>query len=92
SARRTEQGGYQADAENSNTGRARHKRLPAIESNSAAMCRPALGPRQPWGFIIAVIAGIQGSLYLLVLSVNSIVAIQRGLADAPAEARPRRSD
>jgi len=41
--------------------------------------------RRPWGFVISSVAGIQGSLYLLVLSVNSVIAIQRGLAPAPAE-------
>jgi len=38
-----------------------------------------------WGYVIAPIAGIQSSLYLLVLSVNSIVAIGRGLVTAPGE-------
>src|SRR5688572_29267924 len=33
--------------------------------------------KQPWGYIIAAVAGIQGALYLMVLSVNSIVAIER---------------
>lgn len=41
--------------------------------------------RQPWGYVIAAIASIQGALYLLVLSVNSIVAIRRGLVPAPGE-------
>lgn len=41
--------------------------------------------RNPWGYVVAAIASIQGSLYLLVLSVNSYVAIRRGLAQAPAE-------
>jgi hypothetical protein len=41
--------------------------------------------RNTWGYIVAVIAGIQGSLYLLVLSINSAVAILRGLAEAPGE-------
>jgi hypothetical protein len=41
--------------------------------------------RHPWGYVIAAIASIQGALYLLVLSVNSVVAIQRGLASAPGE-------
>jgi len=41
--------------------------------------------RNAWGYIVAAIAGIQGSLYLLVLSVNSSVAIHRGLAEAPGE-------
>ena len=37
------------------------------------------------GIRVAAIAGIQGSLYLLVLSVNSVIAIHRGLADTPGE-------
>lgn len=41
--------------------------------------------RNKWGVIIAGIAGIQGSLYLIVLSVNSINAILRGLVTAPGE-------
>ena len=41
--------------------------------------------RRAWGYIIAAIAGIQGSLYLLVLSINSVVFIRRGLAEAPGE-------
>jgi hypothetical protein len=41
--------------------------------------------RRPWGFVMAAIASIQAALYLFVLSVNSMVAIQRGLADAPGE-------
>jgi hypothetical protein len=41
--------------------------------------------RVPWGFVIAAIASLQAALYLLVLSVNSVVAIQRGLTDAPGE-------
>lgn len=41
--------------------------------------------RQPWGYVIAAIGSIQGALYLLVLSVNSIVAIRRGLVAAPGE-------
>ena len=39
----------------------------------------------PWGYLIAAIASIQGALYLLVLSVNAAVAIQRGLATAAGE-------
>jgi hypothetical protein len=41
--------------------------------------------RNAWGYIVAAIASIQGSLYLLVLSINSAVAILRGLAEAPGE-------
>ena len=44
-----------------------------------------LWQRKPWGYVIAAIASIQSSLYLLVLSVNSIVGIHRGLATAPGE-------
>jgi hypothetical protein len=53
---------------------------------------PALGVggvliwrRMPWGLVISAIASIQGALYLLVLSVNSVVAIRRGLTNAPGE-------
>jgi|SRR5829696_2961966 len=41
--------------------------------------------RSVWGYVVAAIAGVQSSLYLLVLSINSAVAILRGLADAPGE-------
>ncbi len=41
--------------------------------------------RRPWGYLIAAVGGIQASLYLLVLSVNSGVAISRGLVAAPGE-------
>jgi len=38
-----------------------------------------------WGVVVAAIASIQGALYLFVLSINSIVLIRRGLANAPGE-------
>jgi hypothetical protein len=41
--------------------------------------------RNAWGYILAAIAGIQGSLYLLVLSINSAVEILRGFAEAPGQ-------
>jgi hypothetical protein len=41
--------------------------------------------RNPWGLVISGIASIQGALYLLGLSVSSVVAIRRGLASAPGE-------
>jgi len=44
-----------------------------------------LWQRAPWGYVIAAIASIQGALYLFVLSVNSLVAIQRGFVSAPGE-------
>ena len=40
-----------------------------------------------WGYVLAAIASIQGSLYLLVLSVNSCVAVRRGLAERLASSR-----
>jgi glycerol uptake facilitator-like aquaporin len=41
--------------------------------------------RQPWGYVASAIASGQAGLYLLVLSVNSIVAIARGFVEAPGE-------
>lgn len=41
--------------------------------------------RNAWGYVIAAFGSIQATLYLLVLSVNSAVAIQRGLVEAPGE-------
>ena len=44
-----------------------------------------LWQRKPWGYVISAIAGVQASLYLLVLSINSIIFVARGLADWPGE-------
>jgi len=41
--------------------------------------------QRPWGLVIAAIAGVQGTLYLLVLSMNSVVAVYRGLVEAPGQ-------
>jgi hypothetical protein len=41
--------------------------------------------RNKWGYIAAAIAGIQASLYLILLSVNSYISISRGLTEAPGE-------
>ena len=41
--------------------------------------------RRPWGFLLAPVAGIQSALYLLVLAVNSVIAIRRNLAATPGE-------
>jgi len=54
--------------------------VPALIAGGVLLWR-----RKPWGYVIATLASIQGALYLLVLSVNSIVAIRRGLASAPGE-------
>jgi hypothetical protein len=54
--------------------------VPALTAGGVLLWR-----RNPWGYMLAAIASIQGALYLLVLSVNSIVAMQRGLSSAPGE-------
>lgn len=41
--------------------------------------------RRAWGFVLAAAASVQGAMYLLVLSINSIIAIYRGLAAFPGE-------
>jgi hypothetical protein len=41
--------------------------------------------RRPWGLVVATLASVQGTLYLLVLTVNSIVSVARGLAPAPGQ-------
>ena len=41
--------------------------------------------RRPWGLVIAAIASVQAALYLLVLSVNSVVSIHLGPTNAPGE-------
>jgi hypothetical protein len=41
--------------------------------------------RRPWGLVISAIASVQAALYLLVLSVNSVVSIHRGPTNAPGE-------
>jgi hypothetical protein len=54
--------------------------VPALVSGGVLLWR-----RRPWGAVVAAIAGVQGSLYLAVLSINSLVAIQRGFAAWPGE-------
>lgn len=54
--------------------------VPALAAGGVLLFR-----RTPWGPVIATVAAIQGSLYLLVLSVNAAIAIERGLAPAPGE-------
>jgi hypothetical protein len=53
---------------------------PALTAGGVLLWR-----RQPWGFVVAPMASLHAALYLLVLSVNSAVAIRRGLAQAPGE-------
>lgn len=54
--------------------------VPALASGGILLWR-----RHPWGYVIATIAGVQGALYLLVLAVNSMVSILRGLEEAPGQ-------
>lgn len=54
--------------------------VPALASAGILLWR-----RRPWGYTIAAIASVQAALYLLVLSVNSAVGIDRGLEEAPGE-------
>ena len=54
--------------------------VPALTAGGVLLWR-----RRPWGYVLATLASLQGALYLVVLSVNSVVAIRRGLASAPGE-------
>jgi hypothetical protein len=54
--------------------------VPALVTGGVLLWR-----RRPWGYVVAAVAGIQASLYLLVLSVNSAVSVSRGLVAAPGE-------
>ena len=54
--------------------------VPALVTGGVLLWR-----RRPWGYVIAAAAGIQASLYLLVLSVNSVVSISRSIVAAPGE-------
>ena len=54
--------------------------VPALVTGGVLLWR-----RRPWGYGVAAVAGVQASLYLLVLSVNSVVSISRGIVAAPGE-------
>jgi hypothetical protein len=54
--------------------------VPALTISGVLLWR-----RQPWGYVVAAIASVQGALYSVVLSVNSIIAINRGFSAAPGE-------
>ncbi len=54
--------------------------VPALSVGGVLLWR-----RAEWGYVVGAMASIQGALYLLVLLVNSIVAVRRGLVDAPGE-------
>jgi hypothetical protein len=57
-----------------------------------AVLAPALGfggvliwTRQPWAVVVGPMVAILGALYLVVLSVNSLIAIRRGFVAFPGE-------
>ena len=54
--------------------------VPALVGGGVLLWR-----RQPWGSVIATLASVQGALYLLVLLVNSLLVVARGLVPAPGE-------
>jgi hypothetical protein len=54
--------------------------VPSLAAGGALLWK-----RRPWGFVIATAATVQGAIYLFVLSVNSTIAIRRGLATSPGE-------
>ena len=51
--------------------------VPALTIGGALLLR-----RDAWGYVTVCGAGVQASLYLIVLSVNSVVFVNRGLARA----------
>ena len=54
--------------------------VPALACGGVLLWR-----RHAWGLVVASLAGVQGALYLVVLAVNTAVAIVEGLVAAPAE-------
>ena len=54
--------------------------VPALALGGILLCR-----RNAREYVVAAIAGVQGSLYLLVLSINSAVEVLRGLTEGPGE-------
>lgn len=57
--------------------------VPALATGGALLWR-----RRAWGYVIATAAGVGGTLYLSVLSVNSWVAVRRGLVESPGQLPP----
>jgi len=54
--------------------------VPALASGGVLLWR-----RQGWGYLISAIAAIQGTLYLIVLSVNGVILSMRGLVKTSAD-------
>ena len=54
--------------------------VPALAAGGALLVR-----KRPWGYVLATTAAVQGSLYLIVLTVNAAIAIRWHLVAAPGE-------
>lgn len=54
--------------------------VPALIAGGTLLWR-----KEAWGYVVAAIAGIQGTLYLFILSFNSILAVRWDLVEAPGE-------
>lgn len=54
--------------------------VPALTASGLLLWR-----RNAWGYVLSVIIGIKSSLYLLLLALNSLLFIQRGMVEAPGE-------
>ena len=44
-----------------------------------------LWPRQPWGYVLAAILNVKGTVYMLALAAVSVSAAKAGFSEAPAE-------
>ena len=54
--------------------------VPALTFGGALLWR-----REPWGYVISAIAGVQASLYLTVLTINSVAFLVEGRGTWPGE-------
>lgn len=54
--------------------------VPALGGGGVLLWR-----RRAWGYVIAAVAGVQGSLYLLALSAGAAAAVGRGVVEPPGE-------
>lgn len=54
--------------------------VPALATGGILLWR-----RHPWGYVVAALAAIQGSLYLAVLAANAVLFVRRGLSEGVGE-------
>ncbi|HEX8510831.1 MAG TPA: hypothetical protein VF635_15200 [Propionibacteriaceae bacterium] len=54
--------------------------VPALTAGGVLLWR-----RAAWGFVLSTVPGVQGALYLLILSVTSLILMRRDLAEPPGE-------